>query len=53
MPGIFQSLSGGQTTEHEAQYTGKISGGEIRFVMQDNRGYPPVEFVAKRNDRPV
>ena len=49
----FQSLSGSELTAHEAQYTGKISGGEIRFVMQDDRGYPPVEFVAKRNDRPA
>jgi TIR domain len=49
----FQSMSGSELTEHEVQYTGKISGDEIRFVMQDDRGYPPVEFVAKRNDRPA
>ncbi len=49
----FQSMSGSEVTEHEVQYTGTISGDEIRFVMQDDRGYPPVEFVAKRNNRPA
>jgi hypothetical protein len=29
-------------------YRGRISAGKIRFVMQDDRGYPPVEFVATR-----
>ena len=47
----FRSMSGSDITEHKAQYTGTLSGNEIRFVMQDDRGYPPVEFVAKRNDR--
>ncbi|MGH7846835.1 MAG: toll/interleukin-1 receptor domain-containing protein, partial [Candidatus Binatia bacterium] len=47
----FRSMSGSDITEHKAQYTGMISGNEVHLVMQDDRGYPPIEFVAKKSDR--
>jgi hypothetical protein len=30
-------------------YRGRFQGGEIRFVLQDDRGSPPVEFTARRS----
>jgi len=29
-------------------YRGRIDRDEIRFVLQDDRGSPPVEFTARR-----
>jgi TIR domain-containing protein len=45
----FQSMSGSNITEHKARYAGTVSDNEIRFIMQDDRGYPPVEFVARKS----
>jgi hypothetical protein len=30
-------------------YRGRVEGDEIRFVLQDDRGSPPVEFTARRS----
>jgi hypothetical protein len=49
----FQSVSGSDITDHRAHYTGTLSGKEIHFVIQDDRGYPPVEFVARKSEEPA
>ncbi|HWP56525.1 MAG TPA: toll/interleukin-1 receptor domain-containing protein [Candidatus Acidoferrales bacterium] len=47
----FRSTSASDVTEHSARYTGTISGNEIRFILEDDRGYPPVKFVATKRER--
>jgi hypothetical protein len=49
----FQSVSGSDITEHRVQYTGTLSGKELHFIMLDDRGYPPVEFVARKSEEPA
>jgi hypothetical protein len=44
----FQSMSGSDITEHKVQYMGTVAGSEIHFVIHDDRGYPPIEFVARK-----
>jgi hypothetical protein len=46
----FQSAESGMTTERKNHYTGTIAGNEIRFIMQDDRGNPPVFFKAMKDD---
>jgi hypothetical protein len=46
----FQSAESGITTERKNHYTGTIAGNEIRFIMQDDRGNPPVFFKAMKDD---
>jgi hypothetical protein len=47
----FQETSANTTTEHKNHYTGKMTAGnEIRFRMQDDRGNPPLEFAAAKQD---
>jgi hypothetical protein len=47
----FQEMSANTTTEHKNHYTGKMTAGnEIRFRMQDDRGNPPLEFAAAKQD---
>lgn len=44
----FQEQSASGTRDHKNYYGGKIAGNEIRFRLQDDRGSPPLEFVAAR-----
>jgi len=44
----YQEKLGETTTDHTNTYRGKITGNEIRFSMQDDKGSPPVEFVARK-----
>jgi TIR domain len=44
----FQEMLGSATTERKNNYRGKLTGNEIRFSMQDDKGAPPVEFVARK-----
>jgi len=46
----FQSTESGMSSERKNHYTGTISGNEIRFIMQDDRGNPPVFFKAMKDD---
>lgn len=44
----FQEMLGATTAAHKNSYTGKMTGSEIQFRMQDDRGNPPVEFTARK-----
>jgi len=44
----YQEKVGETVTDRTNTYRGKLEGGEIRFTMQDDKGSPPVEFVARR-----
>jgi TIR domain len=44
----FQNMVGSATTDRKNNYRGKLTGNEIRFNMQDDKGTPPVEFVARK-----
>ena len=44
----FQTVSEGMTSEHKNSYLGMVSGNQIHFRMQDDRGNPPIEFVVKK-----
>ncbi|MBM4262440.1 MAG: toll/interleukin-1 receptor domain-containing protein [Deltaproteobacteria bacterium] len=44
----FQEDSASGTRERKNYYGGKIAGNEIRFRLQDDRGSPPLEFIATR-----
>jgi len=46
----FQAASEDMTTEHKNRYVGSVSGNQIHFRMQDDRGNPPVEFVAGKEN---
>ena len=46
----FQAASEGMTSEHRNRYIGTVSGNQIHFRMQDDRGNPPVEFVAGKEN---
>ena len=46
----FQTVSEDMTTEHKNRYVGSVSGNQIHFRMQDDRGNPPVEFVAGKEN---
>jgi hypothetical protein len=46
----FQTVSEDMTTEHKNRYVGSVSGSQIHFRMQDDRGNPPVEFVAGKEN---
>ena len=45
----LEELLGTETRSYTQYYKGRISGDEIRFVMQDDRGNPPVEFTVRRS----
>ena len=44
----FQTVSEDVAREHKNSYLGTVSGNQIHFRMQDDRGNPPVEFVVKK-----
>ncbi len=44
----LEELLGTEKRSYKNLYTGVITGNEIRFVMQDDRGNPPIEFLANR-----
>jgi hypothetical protein len=46
----FQEMSGAATSDHKNFYTGKLTGTEIQFRIQDDRGNPPVEFTARKTE---
>jgi hypothetical protein len=46
----FQSNESGLIRERKNHYTGTIADNEIRFIMQDDRGNPPVFFKAMKDD---
>ena len=41
----FHEALEGMSTERTNRYTGVLSGGEIHFRMQDDKGSPPIEFI--------
>jgi hypothetical protein len=45
----LEELLGSETRSYTQYYKGRISQDEIHFVMQDDRGNPPVEFTARRS----
>ena len=45
----FQEALGETTIERRNRYTGTLSGGQIHFRMQDDKGSPPVEFIVKKD----
>ena len=44
----FSEALEGMSTERTNRYTGVLSGGEIHFRMQDDKGSPPIEFIVKK-----
>jgi TIR domain len=44
----FETVSEDIAREHKNSYLGTISGNQIHFRMQDDRGNPPIEFVVKK-----
>ena len=44
----FQEFPGNATKDHQNNYRGKLVGSEIHFSMQDDKGSPPVDFVARK-----
>jgi hypothetical protein len=44
----FQETLEGMGTEHKNRYTGTLSGDQIRFRVQDDKGNPPIEFVVTK-----
>ena len=44
----LQEMLGSETRDYKNNYRGKLMPNEIRFTMQDDKGNPPVEFVAKK-----
>ena len=44
----FQTVSEGMISDHKNRYLGTVSGHQIHFRMQDDRGNPPIEFVVKK-----
>lgn len=47
----FQEALGETTIERKNRYTGTLSGGQIHFRMQDDKGSPPVEFIVKKDGK--
>jgi TIR domain len=47
----FQDMVGSATTDHKNNYRGKLTGSEIRFTMQNDKGSPPLEFIVTKKDR--
>lgn len=45
----FQEQSSSGARDHKNYYGGKISGEVIRFRLQDDRGSPPLEFIATKS----
>ena len=45
-----EQMLGSEVTAFENRYDGLIFARGIAFVLQDNRGNPPVEFTARRID---
>jgi hypothetical protein len=37
------------TTQRTNRYTGVLSGGEIHFRIQDNKGSLPIDFIVKKD----
>jgi len=48
----FQEAVEGMSTERTIHYVGSVSGGQIHFKMQDDRGSGSVEFVVRKENRP-
>jgi hypothetical protein len=46
----YQEVLGATTTERMNRYTGRVSDNQIRFRIQDDKGSPPVEFVARKSE---
>lgn len=44
----FQEETSSGTRDRKNYYAGKIAGNEIRFRLQDDRGSPPLEFIATK-----
>ncbi len=44
----FDQVSGGASSTHMNRYTGKVASHAIEFVLEDDRGNPPVRFTAIR-----
>lgn len=48
----FQETSSQGNRDRKNYYGGKITGNEIRFRLQDDRGSPPLEFTATKSGQP-
>ncbi len=46
-----QELLGTETRTYKNSYVGVFSRNEIRFIMQDDKGNPPIEFSAIKDTR--
>ena len=47
---LEEILAFDEAREYKTSYVGNVSDETIQFVMQDDRGYPPVRFEARRAD---
>ena len=45
----FQEALGETTIERRNRYTGTLSGSQIHFTMQDDKGSPPIEFIVRKD----
>ena len=45
----FNEASEGMRTERTNRYTGVLTGGEIHFTMQDDKGSLPIDFIVKKD----
>jgi len=45
----LEELLGTETRPYRRYYRGRVSGNEIHFTMQDDKGNPPVKFTARRS----
>ena len=45
----FSEALEGLSTERTNRYMGVLSGGEIHFRMQEDKGSPPIEFIVKKD----
>ena len=43
-----EEVVGSETRPYTLSYSGTVAGGGIRFVLEDSRGTPPVQFAASR-----
>ena len=44
----FQEMLGSATRDRKNNYRGKLTGSEIHFSMQEDKGTPPVKFIATK-----
>jgi hypothetical protein len=45
----FNEALEGMSTERTNRYTGVLTGGEIHFRMQDDKGGLPIEFIVRKD----